>query len=209
MTKKIADGVSLFKRYTIGEVTGSVASSQSWTETETSGSVSGGGGMTVGGTGGTAPVSGRIETKVTRYQSLMLNSDDGKAHPFKMKNFQVECVPDQTLTVFTLGSGDEAPVIHVYNHDTGRHYKNDSGLNWAVYPFLILFAVLAVMVFMVWNWASGNSSDGFIKLAKTFVVSGLIGLAIYGVGHIFAMVRASGVRGNAAFKQRLSELSGG
>ncbi len=208
MTKQIAEGVSLFKNYKINEVTGSVASAQSWTESETTGSVSSGGGLTVGGTGATAPVSGRIETKLTRYQSFMLNGDDGKAHPFKMKNFEVECAPGQTLTVFTLGGDDDAPVLHVYNHDTGRHYKNDSALNWAMFPFLILFAVLAVIVFMVWNWASSNSSDGFITLAKTFVVSGLIGLVVYGIAHIFAMVRASGLRGNAAFKQRLTELSG-
>lgn len=207
MTKKIAEGVSLFKRYTLNEISGSVAGAQSWTETETTGSVSGGGGVTVRGTGGSAPVTGRIETKITRFQSLMLNGDDGKAHPFKMKNFEVECAPNQTLTVFTLGGGEEAPVIHAYNHNTGRHYKNDAALNWAMYPFLILFAVLAVIVFMVWNWASGNSSDGFITFAKTFVVSGLIGLLVYGVGHIFAMVRAGGVRGDTAFKQRLSELS--
>ena len=191
MKNQVAQGASLYKRYTISEVTGSVASAEAWTETETTGSVSGGGGLTVGGTGGAAPVTGRVETKVTRYQSLMLKSEDGKAHPFKMKNFQVECIPNQTLSVFTLGSDDEAPVIHVYNHDTERHYKNDSALNWAMYPFLVLFAVLAAIVFMVWNWASGNSSDGFITFAKTFVISGFIGLFVYGLGHIFAMVRSS------------------
>jgi hypothetical protein len=209
MTKQVAEGVSLLKQYKITEITGAVANVNSWTEAETTGSVSGGGGITVGGTDGTAPVSGRVETKLTRYQTLMINGDDGKAYPVKMKNFEIPCTPDQKVTVFKIGEGEDAPVIHGYNYATGQHYQNDAALNWAMFPFLIFFGVLAVIVFLVWNWAAATSSDGFVMLAKTFIASGLIGLVVYGIAHIFAMVRSGRVRGNAAFKKRVSELSAG
>ncbi|MGD2132276.1 MAG: hypothetical protein PVI23_05745 [Maricaulaceae bacterium] len=208
--EQVAEGKALLKGYKIGAFTGTVNTTESRVEEETTGSVSGGQGITVGGTGASAPVSGRIETKITRFQNIMIDGEDGQAHPIELKNFQVPCSPGQKLTVFQLmGGGDEGPVIHIYNHDSRRHYKNDKALNWAMFPFLILFAVLAVVVFFVWNWASGSSDDGFVTLAKTFIASAFIGLVIYGIAHIFAMIRAGGVRGNPEFKKRLSELSGG
>lgn len=209
MTEQVASGSSLLKSYKIGVLSGTVESAESRTEMETTGTVSGGHGLTVGGTGATAPVTGRVETKITRYQTIMLKDESGRSHPIQLKNFEVPVSPGHKLSVFRLGGGGDGPIIHVYNHNSQQHYENQKALHWAMFPFLILFAALAVLAFVIWNWASGNSDgDGFIILAKTIVGTGLIGLVFYGIAHIFASIRAGGVRGNAEFKTYRQGLSG-
>ena len=76
MAMKIAEGRALGLNYRIYDRTGVVDQSDTRSETEVEGSVSGG----WGAGGYTAPVIGSVSSKTTRFQNIYLTDDEGKEH---------------------------------------------------------------------------------------------------------------------------------
>ncbi len=202
MSEQVAEGNTLGLKYAVNATTGTVKSSETRTETEVTGHVSGGGAANT-------PVSGKVETKVTNYQNIFLTDEAGKDHAIELKNFLVPCTEGQDLTLFQLakGSGDDGTCIQAFNKSTGKLYKNDKGLSAAMFPWLSFSAALVVMVLIIWNSTGSNPSfDGFERFAATFIASGIGLLVLYAVARIFAAVRGSRVLADTAYKSYLDRL---
>ncbi|GEM_PF-2203477 len=210
MFEQVAQGKTLFTSYSIHAITGEVMGVKTRSETETSGTISGGHGMNVGGTGASSPVRGSIETKTTRFQSLFLKDDAGKEHSIELVNYLVPCREGHKLTLLSLhtGSNSAGRYIHAYNHNTDQHVENDGAAAKSMFPMLMLLAAVALLGFFVFRSVSADpNNDGFEVLAMTFIATGLGGLALYAGAHVIAMIKAGHARGNSAYKQYLASLS--
>ena len=78
MSRLIAEGKTLGCMYKIYDRTGTVGHSETRSETELSGDISGGSGYSVGGTGFSTPVSGSISSRTHNYQNIFLTDETGK-----------------------------------------------------------------------------------------------------------------------------------
>ena len=123
MSKRIAEGKTLGSKYEIRVRTGTVNATETRSETEVTGSISGGGGYSSGGTGFTSPVSGSVQSRTTRYQNLFITDDDGKEHTVELVDFLVPCKEGHKLSLFLLftGGSDFGSYFRAYNHNTGQH----------------------------------------------------------------------------------------
>ncbi|GAB4517946.1 MAG: hypothetical protein Tsb0010_02140 [Parvularculaceae bacterium] len=209
MVEVIAKGDAIRAAYEIRALTGTVTATETRSETEVKGDISGGGGFSVSGTGGTAPVSGKIESKTTRFQNIFMTDDEGGEHAIELVNFLVPCKEGQKLTLFQLVMGGSPKgYFHAFNHNTKNHYEKDGAVSKAMFPTLVFGAVVAVLAIWIWNSASGNPGNGsFEVFAMTFIGAGLGGVVLYGIAKIFAGVRAAKVHGNPAYKSFLSGLA--
>jgi len=209
MTKEIAQGKTLFTNYVVHAITGEVTGSETRAETEVSGTVSGGGGFTVGGTGGSAPVRGSVESKTTRFQNIYLTDEGGKEHAIELVNFLVPCREGHKLTLLRLQTGSRmGPYIHAFNHNTREHVENGDGASKAMFPKVILLAAVAVLAFVIFQSASSDPGfDGFEALAVTLIGTSLGGLVLYAIAKIIGMMKAGRVRGNGDYKRYLASLS--
>jgi hypothetical protein len=210
MARKIADGSAFGTKYEVFVRAGTVDSTDTRSETETTGSISGGGGMTVGGTGANAPVSGQIESKTTRYQNIYLTDEDGREHPVELVDFLVPCREGQKLSLMFVKTGGKelGSYFHAYNHNTSKHYDHGAALRSEMFPIRILIAAVLIVALVTWKSISGSpGNDGFEVMAGTFIVTGLIGVVLYGIAKVIAGVRGARLRANPAFKQFLAELS--
>lgn len=209
MAKRIADGNAFGTKYEVFVRAGTVDSTDTRSETETTGTISGGGGMTVGGTGANAPVSGQIESKTTRYQNIYLTDEEGKEHAVELVDFLVPCREGQKLSLIFVKTGGKelGSYFHAYNHNTSKHYDHGAALRSEMFPIRILIGAVAVVAVITWrNFSGSPGNDGFEVVAGTFIVTGLIGVVFYGIAKIFAAVRGRRLRANPAFKQFLAAL---
>ncbi len=94
MSEKVTEGNALGAKYTVYASTGSVKSTDTRTETEVTGSVS-------GGAATNTPVTGKVETKITNYQNIFLTDDAGKDHAIELKNFLVPCTVGQEADFYS------------------------------------------------------------------------------------------------------------
>lgn len=130
---KIAEGVALFQKYNIFELNGTVASEMTRSETEVEGSVSGGHSNT--------PVSGRISSKTTSYQTIFLKDDAGKENVVKLINFVIPCREGHKLT---LRGADKMCWFDVINHSTEESFRDNAGLAKYTRPVLVEWALIFV-----------------------------------------------------------------
>jgi hypothetical protein len=120
--KKIAEGVALGRQYSLYEVTGTVQGETTRAETSVSGSVGGGGGVTIQGTGFSRPVSGQISSTTTRYQTIYLKDDDDEREiAINLVDLAVPCREGHRLTARSI---DKAVWFDVDNNTTGEGYEN-------------------------------------------------------------------------------------
>lgn len=120
--KKIAEGVALGRKYSLYEVTGTVQGETTRAETSVSGTVGGGGGAALQGSGYTAPVSGQISSVTTRYQTIFLKDDDDEREiAINLVDLAVPCREGHKLTARSI---DKAVWFAVDNKTTGDGYEN-------------------------------------------------------------------------------------
>lgn len=210
MAEKIASGEAFGTKYEVFMRSGTVDSTDTRSETEVTGSVSGGGGFSVGGTGGNAPVSGSVESRTTRFQNIYLTDGGGKEHVVQLVDFLVPCKEGHKLSLFFVKTGGRelGHYFHAYNHNTGQHYEDGAALRGEMFPKLILAGAVAIVAIMSWNSFSGSpGNDGFEVFAGTFIVTGLIGVVLYGLAKVFAAIRGAKLKGNPAFKESIAKLA--
>jgi hypothetical protein len=209
MSKQIAEGTALGASYNIYARTGTVDSTDTRSETEVTGNVSGGGGYTSGGTGFSAPVTGSIRSKTTRYQNIFLTDEDGVEHNVSLVNFLVPCKEGHKLTLLLLTSGgsDSGSYFRAYNHNTREHCNHPKAVTSEMFPWTIFMiamaAIAAIMLFM--GFSDSDSTIGGI-LFLTILVLVLAGLVIGAAGWILAYIRSISVRSNAALKSFVNGL---
>lgn len=208
--KKIASGNTLGVSYTVNDRTGTIEGSETRAETEVTGNVSGGGGYSSGGTGFTAPVSGSVQSKTTRYQNIYLKDEDGDDHTIDLVDFLVPCKEGHKVTFFIAKSAGRAvgPYFYAYNHNTREHYAHDRALRSELFPtmwFMIALGIIGVLAFM----ANMNESDstflGSIVLALFAMLLG--GAVLWVLGSILGMIRGRAVKNNPDFKRHLAGLT--
>lgn len=209
MSTLIAEGKTLGCTYKIYDRTGTVGHSETRTETEVNGNISGGSGYTVGGTGFNTPVSGSVTSKTHNYQNIFLTDEEGKEHVVELKNFLVPCRQDHKLTMFLLTTGQKeyGSYFMAYNHNTGEAYKHSKAVRSELFPvkaFLVLVGVFFLYVFLsVW----GEPDSSFLgNLFTALFASILFGLVLGVIGWMVSLARSLFVSKNLAFKKYLAAI---
>lgn len=205
MSNKIAEGTALGIRYRIHARTGTVDSTDTRSETEVTGNVSGGGG--VGGY--SAPVTGSVQSKTTRYQNIYLTDEDGVEHNIDLVNFLVPCKQGHKLTMLFCMSGDSdsGSYFRAYNHNTREHRNHPKAVISEMFPwktFTIVMAAFALFVLFSAFGADNSSFGGALFVSIFGIVIG--GLVVAAIGWIFAYVRSISVRSNATLKNFVNSL---
>ncbi len=205
MSKQIAEGTALGARYKIHARTGTVDSTDTRSETEVTGNVSGGGG--VGGY--SSPVSGRVQSKTTRYQNIFLTDDDGVEHNIELVNFLVPCKEGHKLTMLllTAGSSDSGSYFRAYNHNTREHCNHPKGVISEMFPWKIgMIAMAAVALFVLISAFTSDTAGFGEALFVSAILLVIVGLVIAAVGWTFAYIRSISVRANSTLKTFLNGL---
>ena len=206
MAKQIATGSSLGLHYEIYDRTGMVDQSETRSETEVEGSVSGGGGFG----GYTAPVVGSTTSRTTRFQNIFLTDDEGKEHAVELTNFLVTCRPGQKLTMFLLthGKHERGSYFKALNRNTRETFDHPKAIRSEMYPwrsFLIAMGVLVVLFFINLSAEAGTSSGE--ALFYTAVATLIVGAPVWFIGWLVSAIRSMAVRKNRDFKAHLTKLN--
>ena len=205
MSKEIVRGNALGARYQIHARTGIVNATDSRSETEVTGRVSGGGGAY----GYSAPVSGSVQSKTTRFQNIYLTDEDGVEHNIDLVNFTVPCTQGHKLTMLavTAGSSDSGSYFRAYNHNTREHCNHPRGVISEMFPWKIAALVIGVIGLMILYQAFTNDANGFGEaLFVSAILIALVGVAVSIVGWVLAYIRSIGVRSNSSLKRYLNSL---
>jgi hypothetical protein len=212
IANKIGSGNSLWCDYHIHERTGTVLSTDTRSETEVSGQISGGGGYSSGGTGSNLPVSGSVQSKTTRFQNIFLKDGDGDEHTIELENFLVPCKEDHKLTLFIVKSGNNlrGPYYRAYNHNTREHYENAKAVSSEMFPwreFIIGTGGIGALGFLMGLFDSGTTFGGAVLVAIVTMV--IVGIVLGVVGKIVGAIRGSSVRKNQAVSQFIAKAKSG
>ncbi len=209
VSKKIASGAALGVEYHIHDRVGTIEGTDTRSETEVTGSVSGGGGFSSGGTGFTNPVSGSIQSKTTNYQNVYLKDEEGDEHTIELVDFLVPCKQGHKVSFFVVKTGTDryGAIFHAYNFNTRQHYDHAKSLRSHLFPtkwFMIALAAIGGISFLTLLGDSQTSFWGAIGL--TIVVLLIAGGILWVAGSILGALRAAAVRRNPAFRQALNAL---
>lgn len=196
--KKIAEGVAIWKKYALYKVTGVVQSEATRAETEVSGSVGGGAGITIQGSGGSVPVSGTVSSTTTRYQTIYLKDDDGGERALRLVDFVIPCREGHKLTARGV---DKSVWFDIDNNSTGEGWENKRELRKYVSPDWLFRwagpAAIFVLVLIIVSLIPGVEAG--VRIPMT-IFYGLIG-AIFGrvflfrvAASVISRLRASKIR---------------
>ena len=191
--KKIADGVALFKKFSLYEVSGEVESETTRTETEVHGEIPSNQG----------PFAGRIETKTTRYQTIFLKDEDGGSHAVRLVDFVIPCREGHKLTV---RGADKRLWFDVLNQSTGETFENGSGLAKYAFPDLVVYggtAGAAGLTLLALLFSEGGMGE---RIFFGLIAGLIIGAVVFGLlwvpGRIVASMRAAQMK--SALKQAVA-----
>jgi len=205
MSTQIIEGSSLGARYQIHARTGVVNSTDSRSETEVSGRISGGGGVY----GYSAPVSGSVQSKTTRFQNIYLTDEEGVEHNIDLVNFSVPCREGHKLTMLavTAGKSDSGSYFRAYNHNTREHCNHPKGVISEMFPWKIAALAMVAAALFILSAAFSNDANSFgaallVSVIFTAIVAAVVGM----LGWVFAYIRSIGVRSNSALKGYLRNL---
>lgn len=114
------------REYTLHYTTGTVEETGKNMETRVSGG--GGGGITYGGYGGTAPVS--IYSQTVVHDQLFVTDANGKEHSFQLQDFNLACRAGHKISViWAIKKGKQTgKYICVVNHTTNNNFYNEKAL---------------------------------------------------------------------------------
>lgn len=196
IAKQIASGKTLGVEYTVHDRTGTVEGTDSRSETEVTGTVSGG--------HSNLPVSGNVQSKTTNYQNVYLKDEDGDTHTIELVDFLVPCTAGHTLTFFLLKSDGRlyGEYFAAYNHDTRQHYEHYKNARSEMFPWKWLFiaiGVVGVLTFLSYVFDSQSTFGAAILL--TIVAMVIAGIGLWLAGLVLGFLRSLSVKGNPAFKQ--------
>lgn len=209
MAKKVAEGVALGLQYEIYDRTGIVTHTETRSETEVEGSISGGGGYSASGTGYQSPVSGRITSKTTRFQNIFLTDDQEKEHTIELQNFLIPCKQDHKLTMFLLTSGgsDTGSYFSAYNHNTRESYDHPKAIRSEMFPtksFTILLVISFVLLFITMIGEPDSSFFGTLLLSA--LGTGLIGIPGWLIGAVIGFYRSLLIRKDLSYKNYVTTV---
>lgn len=199
MANKIAQGSALGLHYEIYDRTGVVDQSDTRSETQVEGSVSGGGSYG----GYTAPVVGSVSSTTTRYQNIFLTDDEGKEHVIELQNFLVPVRAGQRLTIFLLthGKHDFGSYFKAFNRNTKEIFNHPKAIRSEMYPWRTFLILLGVMILLIFFNVNGEQGTSFVEaLFYTGIGSLIVGAPLWLIGWVVSYVRALAVSRNPDFK---------
>jgi hypothetical protein len=165
-------GTTLFKKFWMSTLSGTVMGESTRAETRVSGSVSGGG--TIPGTGHNTDVIGSVSSTTTRYQTVFLKDDAGQEHVIETVDWPVTCRPGHRLTFLNLG---RKGWFFAFNHNTQEYFWRTRPVRKIAFPHLFYFASsvpLAAVVAVPWaSYIVEANGHGPGSLAPTFLTSAL------------------------------------
>lgn len=210
MSTQVAQGQTLGASWEIRVRSGTVDSTDTRSETEVSGSFGGGGGVTVGGTGGNMPVSGQVKSKTTRYQNIYLTDEDGKEHAIELVDFLIPCKQGHKLSLFLLftGGSDFGSYFRAYNHNTGQHYEYGKAVRSELFPnrvFMLATGIVGALMLMS-GFSDGDAGLGEVLLLTALVTAMAAGV-FWVIGSIVGFVRSMPVTKNPTFRGYLGQLT--
>ena len=195
--KKITDGVALFQKFSLFEITGEVEAETTRAETEVTGEIPSNQG----------PFAGRIESKTTRYQTIHIKEDDGGRFPVETVNFVIPCIEGHKLTV---RGADKRMWFDVVNHTTGQTFQNGPGLAKYAFPDLVVFGGaggVAALVFLILMFSPGGFAERlFFGLVAGLISGGVVFGLLWIPGRIIASMRAAQIK--AKLKQAVGAYGG-
>ena len=208
MAKQIAQGAALGLNYEIFERAGEVSHSETRSETEVQGNISGGGGYSSSGTGFQSPVSGQVTSKTTRFQNIFLTDRDGNEHTVELKNFLVPCKSGHNISLFLITSGgrDKGSYFSAYNHDTRQSYNHFKALRSELFPVRIFTILLVVSFLILFFGTIGESDSTFLgTVFYSVFVTAVIAIPAWIAGAGVALYRSMAVRKDLNFKNYLQQ----
>lgn len=167
--------------------TGIVASTNTRSETEITGSGGGGVPNVHPGSSQSSPVHFNIESSTTRYQELFLIDEENKEHAYNFEDFMVPCREGNLLTViWGIKQGkDRGPYFAAYNHDTQEiSYDNDilgqycrpRLLPLILYPTLIILGIILGVYIASLITGGMTGADALIIPAVVALIGVLVGI---------------------------------
>jgi len=204
MAKKVAEGRSLGLHYEIIDRTGVVDQSDTRSETEVEGSVSGGGYGSY-----QTPVVGSVSSKTTHYQNIFLTDEDGKEHTIQLQDFLVPCRQGQRLTLFLLSHGNReyGSYFKAFNHNSREMSDHAKAIRSEMYPwrsFLIVIGLLFLIEFS--GLYSEPDATVVSALFYTAIALAITGTIAWIIGWMVSFARSVVVRNNPEFKAYVGRL---
>ena len=211
MAKHITEGVALGLKYDIFDRTGTVSHSETRSETEVQGTVSGGGGFSSGGTGYQAPVSGNVSSTTTRFQTIFLTDDDEKEHTIELKNFLVPCKQDHKLTMFliTAAGKDTGSYFKAYNHNTRETYDYPKAIRSEMFPVKSL--AIGLLVIFLWVLFANLGEPGSTFIGNVFYscfITLIFGIPGWMAGASVGFYRSMIVKRDLKLKNHITAAAG-
>lgn len=156
--EKIAGGTAIMKNYALYELSGTVQSENTRSETNVSSTSDG------QGKGGQ-----KVRSHTTRYQTIYLKGDDGTEHAAELVDLIIPCREGHSLTLWGINQGSWFEGI---NHTTKQAYKSKKTLNKFTFPMkTVNWALLPVFV-LLWMRFAGVFTG---NIEGIYVLWGFIG----------------------------------
>jgi|GEM_PF-3581457 len=196
MEKQIAKGLTLSLDYDIIAISGVVRGSETRSETEVTGSISGG--------ADNYPVSGSVDSHTSRFQNLFLSDKGGVEHILELEDLLVPCREGHRITAFRVEvtNRKDKPYFMAYNHNTRTTNTSRKPLirSESLSPTFLPRSICIFVVFIVsWLFSSSLYWAGFLALLSSFLVW-------FYVGVFFRKSRSNDVINNRILKKYVASL---
>lgn len=194
--KDIASGTAIMLPYTVNELTGTVISETTRSETEVSGHIP----------SGNSNRGGHISSRTTRYQTIYLKDDEGIEHATELVDMIVSCREGQLITLWGINGGWW---FEGYNHTTRQSSTGNKTLGNFSFPKKLIWRLVGAYVlitFLILYNAANATSDMFLGVIGIIITSLLFALIIVLlVGLPIQFLRSSEIRNQ--LKQNMTAIT--
>ncbi|MEM7415654.1 MAG: hypothetical protein AAF389_09185 [Gemmatimonadota bacterium] len=176
-------------RFALDSVTGEVMRERQRSETEVSGSISG------GGSGSHRGVSGSMSSSTTLFQSIFLRLPNGKEREITFEDFEIPCREGHQLTIVHASrSGRDSHVVAYHNHATEQSFPVESSIAAVVRPpmdaAIGVWGLAAFGLGMISMWNDGTWATDRVKaIGVSLIVGVILGGVAWAILRVLSFVR--------------------
>jgi len=140
--KKIAEGTTVMKNYEVYELSGTVKSETTRSETSVSGHVP----------SRNSNMAGNISSRTTTFQTIYLNGNDGKEHAAELVDLIIPCTEGHKLTLWAVNG---SAWFEGKNHTTEQHVSSKIPLTSFTMPFTTMKRAMYIFDIMLFVFFVG------------------------------------------------------
>ena len=186
--KKITEGIALLKPFSLYEISGTVLTESTHSETQTTGSV----GTSDNLAHSLAPhmpraIKGKIKSTTTRYQTIHLKDSDERRHVVELVDFIVPCAEGDVLSFWGI---QEDRWFAARNHSTGKKYKKLSKARSDLYPVRMHLVATVLLAVPLWLDMKAQNDDAGFSVFAGLICLVLAGLITWVPMAILAFIRS-------------------